>query len=918
MQSFESNKRIYISISIYILSIVSLATYSYFQEKSHIYTELDLKLKTAALTIPALLPSNFHHAGMSSNNNAEQLFTKNTNLLSNYAENIGVANLYTLILRDNQLLFTSTNENIDDGRAAPKFLAAYDDANSGLYTLFSESQPLLVEYQDQWGRFRSIFIPFYAEDGSAYIAAADISINTISLQLNQHFNKTILISATFMFTVFFLFLMQTVSYRQQVKNLRYKVAQRTSELIQSEAKLNSIFEHSPVGIFHYNKQGVLLRTNRHFENIIGANKDGLIGFNMLEKIQNANLAKAIKSSLKGQMSTFEGEYISVSHRKKSYLEVDLVPLYTCSGEIDGGVGVCDDITLQQQNTSNLQKLSRVVECSLDGIIITNTKGIIEYVNPRFTYITGFSSKESVGKKANFFRSNKTTNATYADLWHSITNGYEWSQEVQNQRKDGELYWAKVTIIPMTNPSGKVTHFIGIQVDITESRGIAKQIAYQAKHDMLTGLINRYEFEHQLTDAVCSAQGSQLTHVLCFLDLDQFKIINDTCGHAAGDELLRQVAGLIDDDLSPNDILARLGGDEFAILMRNCQLAEAVAAANRVLEKVKKFQFIWKNNCFSIGVSIGVAEISRHSGNTSEVLIHADLACYAAKDLGRNRVHAYHHNDELLTTRDGEFRWVNEIKEALNENRFELYAQPIVALSVPNHKHVFEVLLRMQDKNGKLIAPGVFLPIAERYNLSQPIDRWVFKQTLLWMQRHRAQLDIFDHISINLSGASLGDDDLLQHIMHEITQTNVPPQQIMFEITETAAISNLANATIFINTLSEFGCQFALDDFGSGLSSFAYLKNLPVNTLKIDGIFIKDILTNPIDAAMVKSINEIGHLMKLKTVAEFVENDAIKQELEAIGVDFVQGYGIGKPQPIDNMLELYQHQPLGPSLSYEDY
>jgi len=905
MQLVESNKRIYISIFIYILSIVSLATYSYFQEKNHIYTELDLKLKTAALAISSLLPANFHHNNMVANDKTANLDTVNRSLLTNYANNVGITNLYTLILRDNQLLFTSTSEDADNDKTSPEFLAIYDDASADLYDLFSQSQPLLIEYQDKWGRFRSIFIPLHAEDGSIYIVAADISIDTISFQLNQHFNKTMLISTIFMFSVFLLFLMQTVSYRQQVKNLRYKVAQRTAELIQSEAKLNSIFEHSPVGIFHYDKQGVILKTNRHFEHIIGANKNGLIGFNMLKKVQNDNLSKAIKSSLKGQVSTFEGEYISVSHRKKSYLEVDLVPLYSSTGEIDGGVGVCDDITLQQKNTSNLQKLSRVVECSLDGIIITNTKGIIEYVNPRFTNITGYSSKESVGKKANFFSSPETTDTTYTDLWHSISNGYEWSNEVKNKRKNGELYWAKVTIIPMTNATGKVTHFIGIQVDITESRIISKQIAYQAKHDMLTGLINRYEFEHQLTDAVCSAQGSQLTHVLCFLDLDQFKIINDTCGHAAGDELLRQVAGLIDENMKPNDILARLGGDEFAILMRNTQLTDAVVAANKILERIKTFQFIWKKNCFSIGVSIGVAEISRHSGNTSEVLIHADLACYAAKDLGRNRVHTYHDNDELLTIRDGEFRWVNEIKEALNEDRFELYAQPILALSNPDHKFIFEVLLRMQDKNGQLIAPGIFLPIAERYNLSQPIDRWVFERTLAWMQTNNKQLTMFDHISINLSGASLGDDELLQHIMYKITQANVLPKQIMFEITETAAISNLANATVFINTLSEFGCQFALDDFGSGLSSFAYLKNLPVNTLKIDGIFIKDILTNPIDAAMVKSINEIGHLMKLKTVAEFVENDAIKQELESIGVDYAQGYGIGKPQPIDNMLNLHK-------------
>ena len=348
MQYFESNKRIYVSIAIYILSIISLATYSYLQEKNHIYTALDLKLKTAALTISSLLPANFHQQEMAYDENSTQLNSINRTVLSNYAKNINITHLYTLILRDNQILFTSAsytpidNNGVDNNNI--EFLTAYDDADTQLYHMFTDQQPRLIEYQDKWGRFRSIFIPLYASDGSIYVAAADITMDTISFQLNQHFNKTILISAMFMLTVFLLFVMQTVSYRQQVKQLRDKVTQRTAELVQSEAKLSSIFEHSPVGIFHYNKHGVLLRTNRHFEDIIGADKNGLIGFNMLKKVQNTNLSKAIKSSLKGQVSTFEGEYISVSHRKKSYLEVDLVPLYSSPGEIDWGVGVCDDIT----------------------------------------------------------------------------------------------------------------------------------------------------------------------------------------------------------------------------------------------------------------------------------------------------------------------------------------------------------------------------------------------------------------------------------------------------------------------------------------------------------------------------------------------------------------------------------------------
>jgi len=317
--------------------------------------------------------------------------------------------------------------------------------------------------------------------------------------------------------------------------------------------------------------------------------------------------------------------------------------------------------------------------------------------------------------------------------------------------------------------------------------------------------------------------------------------------------------------------------------------------------------MWMKNTFSIGVSIGLTQISKNSGNITEVLIHADSACYAAKDLGRNRIHTYHSDDALLAKRDGEFRWVNEIKDALNENRFELYAQPIVSLSDVPHNRIYEVLLRLRTKNGDIIPPGAFFPAAERYNLSQPIDRWVVDHTFSWLKKHLSQLDDLDHLTINLSGASLGDNDLLHHIMQQINSDNLPPSKIKFEITETAAISNLRDATLFINTLREFGCQFALDDFGSGLSSFAYLKNLSVSTLKIDGLFVKDILNNKIDGAMVKSINEIGHVMGMKTIAEFVENDAIKDQLKTIGVDFAQGYGIGKPEPIDNILKKISSQ-----------
>lgn len=648
MQHLKSNKWIYFSIATYISCIIIFATYSYVQERKHLCSIQDLKLQTAALTITSLLPDGFHHQMMKRTDLSEQQHAVNSANLSLYATQNDLSSLYTLILRNGKIFFSSANdlEVISEQiKHDIQFFTPYADASPSLYEVFSQSGAAYIEYNDRWGHFRSIFVPLYAKDGSVYLAAADISIDSITAELNNKLYFTLTVAALFMLFVFLPTIMHSLTYRRQVQRLRKEVEQRTAELVQSEAKLTSIFEHSPVGIFHYNNQGELLRTNRRFEAIVGAKKDGLIGFNMFERLKNNPLASAVSQSLAGKVSNFAGEYTSVTSNKRTYLQADFVPLYSRRGEIEGGVGVCDDITEQQKNTENLKKLSRVVECSLDGIIIANTDGIIEYTNPQFSHITGYSASEAIGKKANFFRSGKTAHSTYKDLWSSILAGQEWTGELQNKKKNGTIYWAQVTIVPMTNDTGDVTHFIGIQVDITEARAASQQIAYQAKHDMLTGLINRYEFEHELSRTVASAQQNNVTHALCFLDLDQFKIINDTCGHAAGDELLRQVGLLLQSNIRQQDTLARLGGDEFAILMQHCDLPHAEQAANKILTLIKEFQFIWHKSSFGIGVSIGVAQISSSSGNTTEALIQADLACYAAKDLGRNRVHIYHPKDE---------------------------------------------------------------------------------------------------------------------------------------------------------------------------------------------------------------------------------------------------------------------------------
>ncbi|MGF1757243.1 EAL domain-containing protein [Photobacterium sagamiensis] len=904
MQHLKNIKRIYFALALYVTWIIVFAAFSYYQDKKQLYSALDQQLESAALTIPLLLPNNLHNKAIAKDDLSAQQNLEITLKLSEYTRSSAIAYIYTLILQDERIFFTSSSasdQELESNVDLTSFFDHYNDVDPLVYQVLSSGETSFLEYTDKWGRFRSIFIPLYAEDGTVYIAGADLPIDHIEALLSKNLYLTLAISALFLLLVYPLLIVLTSESRRLARSLERRIEQRTSELVQSKAKLNSIVEHSPAGIFHYDSHGELIKTNRRFENIIGAKRDTLIGFNMLTHLKDPEMLESVRQSLAGNISSFNGAYTSVTGNKFMYLHADFVPLYSSNGEIEGGVGVYDDTTDKQQSTDNLKKLSMVVEYSPNGILITNTDGIIEYVNPKFSQMIGYSSAEVIGKKTNILNSGETKRTVYEKLWSTILSGHEWCGELHNRKKNGELFWAQVSIVPITNDNGIITHFIGIQEDVTEVRMASQKISYQATHDMLTGLINRYEFENRLALLVDDAQQNNSTHALCFLDLDQFKIINDTCGHVAGDELLRQLSLLLNKTIQSQDTLARIGGDEFAILLENCNLEQAEKTANTLLNLVKKFQFMWMKNSFSIGVSIGLTQISKTSGNITEVLIHADSACYAAKDLGRNRIHTYHSDDALLAKRDGEFRWVNEIKDALNENRFELYAQPIVSLSDVPHKLIYEVLLRLRTKNGDIIPPGAFLPAAERYNLSQPIDRWVVDHTFSWLKKHLSQLDDLDHLTINLSGASLGDNDLLRHIMQQIKSNDLPPSKIKFEITETAAISNLRDATLFINILREFGCQFALDDFGSGLSSFAYLKNLSVSTLKIDGLFVKDILNNKIDGAMVKSINEIGHVMGMKTIAEFVENDAIKDQLKTIGVDFAQGYGIGKPEPIDNIL-----------------
>lgn len=429
-----------------------------------------------------------------------------------------------------------------------------------------------------------------------------------------------------------------------------------------------------------------------------------------------------------------------------------------------------------------------------------------------------------------------------------------------------------------------------------------RLVYQASHDALTGLINRHEFEQRLERTLLSALQQDREHALCYMDLDQFKVINDTCGHAAGDELLLQLALMLKANLRERDTLARLGGDEFALLLENCSIQDALEVADTFRAEVQRFRFKWEDRIFAVGMSVGMVAINRDSGTAANLLSAADAACYVAKDRGRNQIHLYEISDIDLARHRGEMQWITRIHRALEEDRLRLSWQEIRRTDgeAGNTRHV-ELLLRMKDDDGSDILPMAFIPTAERYSIMPALDSWVIEETLRLCKRYlavrQAQHCLF---AVNLSGASLKAPAFRQKLLALLQENPATGPHLCFEVTETAAIGNLGVVNEFIEAMREFGCSFALDDFGSGLSSFIYLKNLKVDFLKIDGAFVRDIANNPVDRSMVEAVHRIGHQMGLKTVAEYVESDEILAILRQIGVDFVQGNAVHCPEPLETL------------------
>ncbi len=584
----------------------------------------------------------------------------------------------------------------------------------------------------------------------------------------------------------------------------------------------------------------------------------------------------------------------------------------------------------------------------EGIITVDRDGCIKDLNPIAEQLTGYLSHAATGKSfAEIFwvfeEQTKTAQDGYLENVLQTGEVHHSPDRDLLRNRYGREFAIDYSIAPIRSALGEIMGAVVVFRDVSESRKMAQQLSWQASYDPLTGLANRREFERYLRRAIATAKRERREHTLAFLDLDRFKIVNDTSGHIAGDELLRQVSMLLQDNLRQADLIARFGGDEFAILLYGCPEEEAVRIVQNLVDIIKGFRFVWQDKLFTLGASVGITAITTHSSDITQILSRADAACYIAKEQGRNQVYVYRSEDNYLSQPHGEMEWAGKIQEALKFGGFQLYYQTIVPLRCPktarimkqktglwqesrtNHRQEavtsakdskitplerdyrepdyrqehYEILLRLVDENNNLITPGVFIPAAERYQLMPTIDRWVVKTLFSMKEIWETYRDHQHHalFTINLSGASLNEESFWEFLTSQIALHQIPPHLLCFEITETVAITNITKTSRFIRQMRELGCSFSLDDFGSGMSSFGYLKNLPVDYLKIDGEFIKDIIDSSTNAEIAAAIHRIGHVMGMQTIAEYVTNQEVWQKVLEIGIDYAQGYYIHQPQPL---------------------
>ncbi|MEP0355449.1 EAL domain-containing protein [Paraglaciecola sp.] len=534
--------------------------------------------------------------------------------------------------------------------------------------------------------------------------------------------------------------------------------------------------------------------------------------------------------------------------------------------------------------------------SAEGLFTSKVDGELVSVNPAMCSLFGYKNTNEMllrmNKADEFYADSSDRELVLGEIHKS---GKVIGKEIRGIRKDGSEFWFSIS--GQIKEQNDVRYLFGSIFDVTARKQSNMSLKYLATHDSLTGVFNRREFDARLDSELCQAKSQNTDLTLLYLDLEQIKQVNDTCGHKAGDLLIKQLSLKLDSVVSGKGMLARIGGDEFAVLLVGDEASMAYLIANELLNVVKEFRFTWENRVFTLGVSVGQATWQPNISTPEQLMSMADSACYLAKKGGGNKIHTYSSDDQGMQRYDKQLSWVSRINEALQTEQFELYYQHYLPLGKKSTGHQYELLLRMPQLDGDIILPETFLPAAERYNLSAKIDRWVIEYYFKWLTKHPEHLEELTQVSINLSGHSIGDKELKLFILSAFEKHNIPYHKISFEITENTAIVAMEETLEFINTFQKLGCLFALDDFGSGITSYNYLKGLPIDQVKINGSLVKNILVDPIDLAMVNSIHDITKAMGMETVAKFVESTEVMVALGKAGIDFAQGYGITKPMPL---------------------
>jgi len=630
-----------------------------------------------------------------------------------------------------------------------------------------------------------------------------------------------------------------------------------------------------------------------------------LGFHDLNQAEPLRLGQLLGAIRQGQLTTFQETHRLASGRERE-VEIQAGPVTT--GDTELIYLIINDVTEREQSLKalrdNEQKLQSLVEAATEGIAMLDDDGLVQLFNPAAEMMFGRLEEDLIGVGfEQLFEASAPPGEQHALAWYLANWGFSEDggiRELIGYRSNGDEFPLRLSLSPFE--LDQRPHYLLLMQDLSESREAEQRLAYLAQHDVLTGLLNRAELERRLAVLLSTPASPRPHHVVCFMDIDQFKLVNDTGGHDAGDELLRQLAILIKSQLKGFDLLGRVGGDEFGVILTDCSVERAESISSNLLQTIRSFFFSWQERSYDVAVSIGLFGFKPGDESTSSILSSANVACQMAKEQGRNRLHIYHTGDTALVRHHGDMHLVAGINQALQEGRFHLYVQPIVPVNGADERH-YEVLVRMIDEAGDTVVPDHFIPAAERYILMPAIDRWIISELFTtqgetlrqWAEVNQQTGEFL--FAINLSGTSLSDDGFLNYLERLFDEWRIPFRSICFEITETAAVANLEHVKVMIKRLKSFGCRFALDDFGTGLSSYSYLKELPVDYLKIDGSFVRNMATDPVDYAMVESINQIGHILGLETIAEWAEDQTILNQLRVLNVDYAQGYGVGEPMPL---------------------